>query len=95
VLWENSKSVYPPHHLNFLNPNSSKILLERVGLDALEVITLGKLDVDILINNQGLIKDNFGRIFIASASEAVKEQWQDLIAKSGWSSHMLGICRKE
>jgi hypothetical protein len=94
VLWENSKSVSPPHHLNFLNPNSIKVLLERVGLETLEVITPGKLDVDILVNNQGLIKDHFWRTFIASASEAVKEQWQGLIAESGWSSHMMVICRK-
>ena len=32
AMWEDSKSVSPPHHLNFLNPHSVKLLLERVGL---------------------------------------------------------------
>ena len=94
VLWENSKSVSPPHHLNFLNPNSIKILLERIGLEILEVTTPGKLDIDILFNNQEMIKDRFWSTFTASASESAKEKWQSLIADSGWSSHMMVICRK-
>lgn len=94
VLWENSKSVFPPHHLNFLNPYSIKILLDRVGLELLEVTTPGKLDVDILSNNHDLIKDRFWSTFLASASVSVKESWQRLIANSGWSSHMMVICRK-
>ena len=52
VLWEESKSVVPPHHLNFLNPQSIEILLDRVGLEVVEVTTPGKLDMDILNNNQ-------------------------------------------
>jgi hypothetical protein len=94
ALWQNSKSVSPPHHLNFLNPSSIRILLERLGLQVLDVTTPGKLDVDILVNNQALIKDRFWRTFVASASEDDKRQWQNLIAESGWSSHMMVACRK-
>lgn len=94
ALWENSKSVFPPHHLNFLNPRSLKGLLERLGLEVLEVSTPGKLDIGILANNPDLIKDRFWRTFIARASEDLKEQWQSLITESGWSSHMMAICRK-
>ncbi len=94
VLWEDSKSVSPPHHLNFFNPRSVGILLERVGLEMLEVTTPGQLDIDILVNNQFHIKDRFWRTFIATAPDSVKEQWQRLIAASGWSSHMMVICRR-
>ncbi len=94
ALWEDSKSVSPPHHLNFLNPHSIGILLERVGLEVMEITTPGKLDVDILVNDQAHIKDRFWRSFIAVATEDNKEQWQSLIAESGWSSHMMVICRK-
>jgi len=31
VLWENSKSVYPPHHLNFFNPRSLTRLCTEAG----------------------------------------------------------------
>lgn len=94
VLWQDSKSVSPPHHLNFLNPCSVRILLERIGLEVLEVTTPGKLDIDILVNNQTHIKDRFWRTFAATATEEIKEQWQSLIASSGFSSHMMVICRK-
>lgn len=95
LLWENSNSVAPPHHLNFLNPNSAKILLQRLGLDALDVSTPGKLDLDILTNNLEQIRDRFWRVFLATASETMKEQWQALLAESGWSSHMMVVCRKQ
>jgi len=69
VLWEESKSLTPPHHLNFLNPRSVEILFARLGLEVLEVTTPGKLDVDILVNNQSLIKDRFWKTFITKASK--------------------------
>lgn len=94
ALWEDSKSVSPPHHLNFLNPRAVEILLARLGLKALEVTTPGRLDIDILVNNQALIKDRFWQTFVAKASEAEKAQWQKMIASSGWSSHMMIVCRK-
>jgi hypothetical protein len=94
VLWEDSKSVTPPYHLNFLNPRSVTILLHRFNLETLEVTTPGKLDVDILVNNRSLIKDRFWRTFVAIASETDKVQWQKTIADSGWSSHMMAVCRK-
>ena len=94
ALWEDSKSVTPPHHLNFLNPRAVEILLARLGLDVLEVTTPGKLDIDILVNNQSVIKDRFWQTFVATATEAEKVQWQQMIASSGWSSHMMIVCRK-
>lgn len=94
ALWEDSKSVMPPHHLNFFNPYSVRILLEATGLEVLEVTTPGKLDMDILENNRPFIKDHFWRTFFAIASEEEKRQWQKWIASSGWSSHMMVVSRK-
>ncbi|MEI6066101.1 MAG: class I SAM-dependent methyltransferase [Methylococcaceae bacterium] len=94
ALWEDSKSVTPPHHLNFLNPRAIEILLARLNLEALEVTTPGKLDIDILVNNQAAIKDRFWQTFVATATDAEKAQWQQMIAESGWSSHMMVVCRK-
>jgi hypothetical protein len=94
ALWEGSKSVSPPHHLNFLNPHSVKLLLERVGLLSLEVTTPGKLDIDILSNNYELIKDRFLKTFVTYATDSEKEIWQQMISDSGWSSHMMICCQK-
>jgi hypothetical protein len=94
ALWQDSKAVSPPHHLNFFNPLSIRILLQRLGMEVLEVTTPGKLDLDILINNRSLIKDRFWRTFVTAADEATNQRWQNLLAETGWSSHMMTICRK-
>jgi len=94
VLWEHSKSVSPPHHLNFLNPISVPILLGRCGFEALEITTPGKLDIDIMKNSREYVKDRFWKTFLDSASETDIAQWQKLVTDSGWSSHMMTICRK-
>ena len=95
VLWENSKAVSPPHHLNFLNPRSIKIFLERVGFRVLEVSTPGKLDVDILRNNKSLIHDRFWRTFLEAGAEADFAAMQEVVASRGFSSHMMTICTRD
>ena len=60
----------------------------------IEVTTPGKLDIDILTNNQTQIQDRFWRTFVDTASDLEKQQWQEVIASSGWSSHMMVVCRK-
>lgn len=94
VLWENSKSVMPPHHLNFFNPESIKVLLSRTGFDVLEIETPGKLDLDILLNSRLSIKDRFWRNFLETASDAERANWQQFISSSGRSSHMRVVCQK-
>jgi 2-polyprenyl-3-methyl-5-hydroxy-6-metoxy-1,4-benzoquinol methylase len=94
ALWEDSKSISPPHHLNFLNPSSVRLLLTRLGLEVLEVSTPGKLDIDILENNWINIKDRFWMNFVAMASEDEKRQWQTIVSETGWSSHMMVVTRK-
>lgn len=94
VLWEHSKSVTPPHHLNFFNPKSIKLLLARTGFDVLDVTTPGKLDLDILHNSRELIGDRFWRNFIETASDEERESWQQFISFSGRSSHMMVVCQK-
>ena len=94
ALWENSKSVSPPHHLNFINPKAARILLERVGFTTLEVSTPGKLDMDILCKEPALIKDRFWRTFAAQATDQEKQSMQICLADNGLSSHMLAVAQK-
>ena len=94
VLWEHSKSVSPPHHLNFLNPTSVPLLLERCEFETLEITTPGKLDIDIMKNSLEHVKDRFWQTFLDTASESDVAQWQQMVTDTGWSSHMMAVCRK-
>lgn len=94
VLWENSPSVSPPHHLNFFNPYSVQMILERTGFQVIKVNTPGKLDIDILVNNKDYVIDKFWNTFIETTDEDCKQKWQSLITESGWSSHMMVVSRK-
>ena len=92
-LWENSNSI-SLQHLNFFNPNSIKILLNRNGFDTLDVSTPGKLDIDILNKNRDLIKDRFFRTVLFQSNEEIRDKIQNFISGNGYSSHMLVVSQK-
>jgi len=94
ILREKSPSVSPPHHLNFFNPNSIKIIFERTGFECVSLKTPGKLDIDILNNNIKDVNDRFWKNFLKTASEDEKQKWQKLITDSGRSSHMMIVGSK-
>jgi hypothetical protein len=93
-LWEDSKAVSPPMHLNFFNPKSIELLLKKVGFEVLEVSTPGKLDIDIMNNCKESLKDRFWKNFLEYSNEEEKEKMQEFISDSKLSSHMMIICQK-
>ena len=95
TLWEDSKAISPPMHLNFFNPKSIEILLSNIGFETLEVTTPGKLDIDIIKNNIDNIKDRFWKNFIEYSNENEKDNMQEFISNSNLSSHMMIVCKKE
>jgi len=94
LLKEKAKAISPPHHLNFLNPKSITILLEKNKLNVIEAITPGKLDMDILKSNLEHVKDTFWQNIFKYSSEEELDQMQNFIASSGLSSHMMISCEK-
>jgi len=38
--------------------------------------------------------ERFWRTLLGGATEQEKQAWQEIIASSSWSSHMIVICRK-
>jgi SAM-dependent methyltransferase len=94
VLGANSKSVSPPHHLNFFNPKSVAILAQKVGFSDTKVVTPGKLDVDIMVNNLNYIDDIFWRSFLKNASSDDLITMQEAIQNLGISSHMMATLIK-
>lgn len=94
VLWEHSKAVSPPHHLNFFNPRSIRMLLESRGFEPMEITTPGKLDINIIENNIRHVSDRFWLTFFQIASEEDKQDLQEYVSSHLLSSHMMVVGRK-
>ncbi|CUU85374.1 Uncharacterised protein [Campylobacter hyointestinalis] len=94
VLQDESKAVSPPMHLNFFNPKSIKILLDKIGFKCIDIITPGKLDINIMENNVDKIKDKFWKNFIGYSNKEEKNKMQNFISNNRLSSHMMVVCRK-
>ena len=97
VLWERSKNIYPPQHINFFNPHSLQEALGQCGFYCEEITTPGKLDWDIVekaINDSVIGEARFWPIFAKSVSLDGKEDFQLFLSRHGLSSHMMALARK-
>ncbi len=97
VLWEKSRSIAPPHHLNFFNPASASILLQRAGFEVLEVSTPGRLDWDIVetaASTEGVEVGKFFETLQRFGSDQAKKEFQEWISRFSFSSHMQIVARK-
>lgn len=97
VLWERSKSVAPPHHLNFFNPRSITMLLEKTGFIIEEIATPGELDWDIvegMMRNEGIDAGRFYKFLASEGTVRCKKEFQEWIARNNLSSHMRVVAKK-
>jgi len=94
VLWENSKSVHPPHHINLLSVEGMCRLIERSGLYLEDLSTPGELDVDIVKNicaeNTNIPLPRFAASIVA-ASDEVRDNFQKFLRANRFSSHIRVI----
>ena len=94
ALWEKSGGIHPPHHINFFNPKSIQILLERAGFETRKITTPGKLDVEILESSLGeVFPDRFWKYFMKQLNENGKNEFQDFLSKNKLSSHMMVVAQ--
>jgi SAM-dependent methyltransferase len=98
VLWDKSKSISPPHHINFFSIEGLKILIKRCGLTEVEIATPGKLDVDIIKNTMDEFPDlkvpRFIDYMIKNRDDETLEQFQSFLQENNLSSHVRVVARK-
>jgi 2-polyprenyl-3-methyl-5-hydroxy-6-metoxy-1,4-benzoquinol methylase len=97
ILWEQAKSVFPPHHLNFFNPRSMEMLLTRNEFEIIEICTPGQLDWDIIesgYRHEGLDPGRFFKTVSRCGTEEAKRELQRWIRVNNFSSHMRIIAKK-
>ena len=96
LLWEQSKSVSPPHHLNFFNPDSIRYLMEKNNFKVIGIETPGKLDWDIvegMFRNENIKIDRFWQLIIEK-DDKTKNQFQQWLIENNLSSHMMVQAKK-
>jgi SAM-dependent methyltransferase len=98
VLWEHSRSVSPPQHLNFGSVTGMERLIARAGLEVISVTTPGRLDVDIVRNRilaePSLAVPRFAKT-VACADEEVREEFQQFLSENRLSSHIQCLARRQ
>jgi len=99
ILRERTGNITPPEHLNYFNPKSLSLLLTDCGFTPLLVETPGLLDVDMVQKERerGYPVDAANEYigFIMDQDEKVRQNFQDFLARSLLSSHMIIIARKQ
>ena len=97
VLWDRAKGVYAPHHVNLMTVAGLERLIARAGLDLVELVTPGKLDVDIVANTVQELPDfpldRFTRGLLAAPAES-RAAFQAFLAANRFSSHVRFIVRR-
>lgn len=86
-LQENSKSVSPPHHINFLSIKGFDFLFRRANLHTRAIWTPGVLDVDIVLGSE--LAPEFLKV-MASRPKAL-EEFQELLSRHCMSSHVWAM----
>jgi SAM-dependent methyltransferase len=96
VLGKHSKSVHPPHHLNFLSVEGYQRIFERCGFSNIEIFTPGELDVDIVLN--AFTKGEGNEPFVSTLlrrGEETRNALQKFLVEQRLSSHLWVLaCRR-
>ena len=97
VLWEHSRSISPPQHLNFPSIAGMSELFKRCGLEVVSMCTPGQLDVDIvrnvLVASPELPVSRFARA-VATAEADTRDAFQGFLQAHCLSSHLRCVVRK-
>ena len=97
VLWEQSNSISPPHHINFLSVEGFKTIFQRAYMKDINVITPGLLDVDIIRNafrENKLVKKNNRFIGKIIDNEDMAHLFQEFLIESKLSSHVWVLSQR-
>jgi SAM-dependent methyltransferase len=98
VLWSESKSIYPPHHINFFSVEGMRLLARRCGFEVYDLSTPGQLDLDIVRNalreNPSLHVPRFVTYLLEHRDDASHQAFQAFLQQACLSSHMRVVLRK-
>ncbi len=99
LLWENSKTIFPPDHINLLSIEGIVKLLERCGFEIIELSTPGQLDIELvknaMQNNDELKLPRFISYFLKNRDKNAHRFFQEFLQQFKLSSHVRVAARKK
>lgn len=99
VLWENSKSILPPHHVSIFSVEGLIQLFESAGFVIQELSTPGQLDLDIVANalkeNPQLKVPQFIKYLIHQRDPEAHQSFKEFLQKHRLSSHTRIVVQKK
>lgn len=97
LLWEKSRSIMPPYHLNFLSKKGMETIFSTAGFDKVEILTPGRLDVQIVEKSieRGIVPElsRFEKLLLSRGEETL-QAFQKFLAEHALSSHVWIVCHK-
>jgi len=97
VLWDKSKSISPPYHLNFLSVLGFEMLFKRLGFQDIQVDTPGQLDLDIVVNalkeDSSIGSDRVVRLLLRRNGGELAN-FQEFLVENRLSSHCRIFAKK-
>jgi hypothetical protein len=99
ILWDKVPYIFVPEHLNLLSIEGLQKLLERAGLDLVELSTPGQLDLQMVEHaakaDPEIQLPGFFRYLLKHRDEEAHEDFQSFLQKHRLSSHVRVAAKKK
>ncbi len=98
VLWDKTKSIFPPDHINVISIEGFSYLFEKSGFEIIELSTPGQLDVELVknaIKNNNINISRFISYLLNNRDENAHKSFQEFLQRFKLSSHVRIAARKK
>ncbi|MCC6145833.1 MAG: methyltransferase domain-containing protein [Candidatus Hydrogenedentes bacterium] len=98
ILWDKTPYIFVPEHLNLLSVAGIRMLVERAGLELVELSTPGQLDLQLVKHaseqDPSIQLPRFVELLLRERDALAHEDFQAFLQKHRLSSHVRVAARK-
>jgi hypothetical protein len=98
VLWDKTPYIFVPEHLNLLSVSGIRMLVERAGLELVELSTPGQLDLQLVKHaseqDPSIQLPRFVELLLKDRDALAHEDFQAFLQKHRLSSHVRVAAQK-
>lgn len=98
VLWDKTPYIFVPEHINLLSIEGMHALVERAGLELVELSTPGQLDLELVLHatrqDPSIKLPSFVHYLLNHRDQLAQADFQEFLQKHRLSSHVRVAARK-